>query len=96
MIEKGRYIGVSQEQRYCSYCKDVVENEFHFLFKCSLYTDIRKKYLPEEYTVNSTLNPEKYTVNPTLNKFNSRNVNTVRNVAMFIYYAFEARRNSLD
>ena len=41
-IETGRYTGLQPEDRKCTLCSDnVVEDEIHFVFDCSLYDDIR-------------------------------------------------------
>lgn len=38
-------------ERICSYCKltniSAIEDEKHFLYDCSLYMDLRKKYLSD-------------------------------------------------
>ena len=30
----------------CPFCKNNLENEYHFLFNCPLYSDVRLKYIP--------------------------------------------------
>ena len=42
-LETGRYRGVPEEERVCVYCSMDIENEFHFLFYCPLYHDLRLK-----------------------------------------------------
>ena len=37
MIEVGRHNGTPKEIRFCPFCPQKVENEFHFLLECSLY-----------------------------------------------------------
>jgi hypothetical protein len=37
MIEVGRHNGIPKEIRFCPFCPQKVENEFHFLLECSLY-----------------------------------------------------------
>ena len=38
-----------RQERFCSYCSTLnqykIEDEYHFLFECPLYKDIRKEYL---------------------------------------------------
>ena len=43
-LETGRYRGVVEEERVCIYC-DIhdIENEFHFMFYCPLYHELRQK-----------------------------------------------------
>ena len=46
-IESGRWhrpVRKPVDERKCKNC-NVVENEFHFLFECSLYNDLRIQYL---------------------------------------------------
>jgi predicted house-cleaning noncanonical NTP pyrophosphatase (MazG superfamily) len=46
MIEKGRYSNLKPEDRICKLCnKNEVEDEFHFVMKCSFYKDLRSKLL---------------------------------------------------
>ena len=45
MIESGRYTNppIARENRTCPLCKNNdVENEYHFLFQCQSYSDIRR------------------------------------------------------
>ena len=48
-IEKGRHVGVERELRFCKYCLNrnacIVEDEFHFLLICPLYSNVRDVYL---------------------------------------------------
>ena len=45
-IEQGRYMSVERNQRLCLMCNlSDIEDEFHFILKCPLYKDLRKKYL---------------------------------------------------
>ena len=46
-IEKGRHSTpiVPADQRYCPFCPNIVEDEIHFLLKCSLYNDERNTFL---------------------------------------------------
>ena len=44
MVEKGRHAKpkIDINKRYCQFCKnDMVENEYHFIFECTLYKDYR-------------------------------------------------------
>ena len=73
------------DQRKCIYCNNI-EDEFHFLFECCLYTDIRKKYVKKYYWKN-----------PNILKFiellKTENKSIIKNVSMFIHKAFEIRNN---
>ena len=44
-IETGRYVGLEPEKRFCTFCPDKVEDEAHFLFKCSVPRHLRNTYL---------------------------------------------------
>ena len=52
-IEKGRYQGVPPDQRLCQKCDSgEVENEIHFLFKCSHYDRTNLNKIITENCVN--------------------------------------------
>ena len=58
-IETGRYNNTAREDRLCSFC-GVVEDEQHAIFDCSAYDSIREQFedlLEEHPTVNNFLNP---------------------------------------
>ena len=48
-IEKGRYVKVPVDERFCKLCLTLNENhiqdEYHVLLKCPFYEDLRKIYL---------------------------------------------------
>jgi hypothetical protein len=44
-IEKGRYTGVKAHQRFCSLCSFEVEDEIHFLLKCSALDTTRSSFI---------------------------------------------------
>lgn len=89
MIEKGRHIGIPRENRFCIHCDKIIECEYHFILKCPLYNSLRLQYIQK-----------KYYENPSLHKFNllmsCKNKDVLRNLAMFIYYAFKLRSELLD
>ena len=41
-IETGRYVNKPEEQRYCSFCLNYVESEFHFICECDTYSCQRR------------------------------------------------------
>ena len=47
VIEKGRYENMSLCDRTCPFCPNQIENEFHFLIKCPIYTEQRVKMLSD-------------------------------------------------
>ena len=45
MIEVGRHQKIDAEQRFCPFCPDAVEDEFHFLLYCPTYNIQRSAFL---------------------------------------------------
>ena len=59
MIETGRHEHIPKEQRYCPFCKDQVETEVHFLFRCPTFSKLRNdlnNYIQEHNPNYLTLN----------------------------------------
>lgn len=49
-IEKGRWENIERNQRYCHLCNNnSVGDEYHYLFECAYFTELRKLYLPRYY-----------------------------------------------
>ena len=84
-----RYKNVNQRAFYCPYCKNVDENEFHFVLVCPLFDDLRKQYLPEKYF--RTPNHFRLTL-----LLNNRSESIVENLCKFIYHAFKIRGVSTE
>ena len=89
MIEKGRHYSILLEDRNCVYCEECLEDEFHFVLICPLYSEVRSKYIKENYVLNATF--DKF-----CNLMSTSNANTIRNLAMYLYYAFEVRNDFLQ
>ena len=87
-INRGRFNDTDREKRKCKFCKEKVEDEYHFLLICPKYLDIRKQYIPE-----------KFFLHPNLHKFNllmsAKSESLIRQVSLYIYYAFEERKRVL-
>ena len=50
-IETGRFERLKESERICKLCKDnKIENEFHFIFECQLYNNLRGDSLNHVYT----------------------------------------------
>ena len=47
MIEAGRHFKfkIQQEERICPLCKSGVEDEIHFIMKCTQFEELRAKML---------------------------------------------------
>ncbi|XP_077994296.1 uncharacterized protein LOC144448021 [Glandiceps talaboti] len=83
-IETGRHRGTDREFRICKLCCIEVEDEYHFLFKCPAWDNLRKRYLqPASYR-----SPSLYHVNQLMA---SRDGNTTRNLALFLFHAFKVK-----
>ena len=45
-IETGRFYGITRENRICKCCtSSMIETEFRFLLCCSMYKELKVKYL---------------------------------------------------
>ena len=96
-IERGRYNNNSEDpenqNRLCQYCKahgkEVMENEAHFLVSCPLYNELREKLLPHRFFHNYLYEEDKATQILSDSE-------QIRNVAKFIYLAFEEREINLE
>ena len=84
MIEKGRHYNILLDDRNCVYCESCLEDEFHFVMICPLYHDLRLKYFEDYF-----LQDVHYTKFCTI--LSSENTTTIRNLAMYLFYAFEMR-----
>ena len=55
-IEIGRYRNIERNQRVCTSCNSVdIEDEYHFILKCSYYIDLREKYIKVYYYKNPSM-----------------------------------------
>jgi len=59
-----------------------LENEFHFLFECNLYNDLRANYIPNYYTSNPNMVK-------TIEMMMTNDPTDIRNIATYIYKSFE-------
>ena len=79
-VEIGRWsrpVSTPFDERKCRIC-DKLEDEFHFLFECSLYIDLRKQYISRYFIVR----PSMYNL---IELFKNDSKKTVRNLSIFIY-----------
>ena len=55
-IEAGCYKKVPRDERFCSFCKPSIGNEFHYLMKCkrSSFSLLRSAFLERLYKINSS------------------------------------------
>ena len=67
---------------------NVVENEYHFVLECNIYTDLRTQYIPNYYRC--MLNMYKF-----VDLLNVENPTIIKRLVVYIYIfkAFELRSN---
>ena len=85
-IETGRFENISEKNRFCPFCPNMIENEVHMLLACPIYKRGRKNLLD---TV-STENPE-FTSYPDDEKFVFLMKNISPVVAKYIAASLEIR-----
>lgn len=89
-IETGRHRNIDRSQRKCTLCNlNDLEDEYHFILICPVYSELRKAYLQKYFYVK-----------PSMFKFlkllDSTRSNVLTNLALFITKAFKLRQNSLN
>ena len=90
-IEAGRWkkpTQTSRENRKCKIC-DVLEDEYHFLFECSLYDALRQTLFKKYFTVRPSMFK-------TVQLLKSANQKQLRNLAQFIFKAFDVRKDVMQ
>ena len=75
------------EDRKCRNC-NVIENEFRFLFECSLYNDLRIQYIDSYFYVNSN----HFKLKKLLQSIQEKQI---IDLSIFIYKAFDLRNSIL-
>ena len=84
-VEVGRWNRQSVEyaERKCRICNKL-EDEYHFIFECAIYEDLRRDYIPRYYRIR----PNMFKCIELLNTSNQKHINKL---AAYVYKAFEAR-----
>ena len=85
MIEKGRHNNIENNKRYCQFCPNCIENEYHFIIKCLAYDPIRVILMEKINIENQHLS------NEPLFTFLMTNIDIVRHTANFITRANDIR-----
>ena len=86
-IETGRWgrNRVAITQRKCQLC-NILEDEYHFIFECPAYNEIRNQYISRYYRIR-----------PNMHKCTellmTKSKSKIRNLACYIYKAFEIRNS---
>ena len=74
-VEKGRYQNIPKKERVCTHC-NVIEDEYHFILTCPLYSDLRNKFIKKYYW----FKPSTYKL---IQLLSSNNVRELRNLGNF-------------
>jgi hypothetical protein len=83
----GRWVGLPKTERICQFCNlHMIEDEYHFVFICPLYTDLRIKYIR-----NSNI----YSMQTFYQLLSTRNTQVLVNVCKFVKYAIMVRKDSM-
>ena len=88
-VETGRWHKpqpIEINERKCLICNSL-EDEFHFIFECPLYSDIRQKYIKKYYWKKPCI--PKFT-----DLLQNNSITTVRKLSMFIYESFNIRNDT--
>ena len=86
-INTGRWVGLPKKERICKFCNlHMIEDEYHFVFICPLYTDLRMKYIP---TINI------YSMQTLYQLLSTKNIQLLVNVCKFVKYAIMVRKDSM-
>ena len=88
MVETGRHNNIPYEHRLCPICNtQIVEDEYHFVMICPLYSDLRKQYITQ-------LNNSTPSYQLCYQLFNSDEA-TVLKLSKFIYFAIKIRSDNI-
>ena len=86
-VETGRWArpnAIPFAERLCKNCNKL-EDEFHFVLECPIYSDLRKLYVSRYYSNR----PSMYKM---VELFNTTNKKQLRNLSIYIFNAFEIRK----
>ena len=87
-VETGRWArpnAIPFAERLCKICNKL-EDEFHFILECPVYSDLRKLYVSRYYFNR----PNMYKM---VELFNTTNTKLLRNQSIYIFKAFETKKN---
>lgn len=88
-IEQGRYRQTPVGLRLCPLCNNGIETELHFVLKCPAYIMLRERYILPKYYNN--VSQHKFIM-----LMSSQSEYVLRNLAMFVFYAFKLREQLLN
>ena len=89
--ESGRWARpvVPAERRYCFKCPNKIEDEYHFLVECSMYTDIRRELIPRYYWTC----PSMFKVQQL---FSITSPRVLKGLAKYVFLAFKIRQSEIS
>jgi hypothetical protein len=70
----------------CTHCKTDIEDEYHFVLACPLYSDLRSKYIKPYYY-------KKPSVFKLIQLFNAENLKTMYNLGKYLSLATKLRND---
>ena len=88
-VETGRWRRpdpIPYERRYCASCRNKIEDEYHMLFECKLYDELRNTLVPRHFRTRPSMFKLIEFINSASNK-------QIRGLAKFVYNAFKIRSN---
>lgn len=89
-IETGRYENLIRSDRKCVLCNlNDIEDEFHFLFICPVFHDLRNKFIKHYYS-------RRPSVFKLIQLFCSTNTKDVNQLGKYIYHANKLRMECLN
>ena len=86
-MHKYRYTPDSHNDMLCPSCYETDESEMHFLLECPVYNDLREKYIGNVSFANREIVIH--------HLFDTQDVNDIRRLSSFIYYALRRRRDAV-
>ena len=81
------YRAIPLDDRKFKNCS-ILEDEFHFILECRLYTKLHTKYIKKYYQ-------KRPNIPKFIELFNTENENEIRNLSMYIFKAFNIRNTIL-
>ena len=90
-IETGRWtkpIKTPLEARKCKLC-GILEDEYHFVFECSLYLELRKKYISKYYW-------KRPSMMKLIELFSSESTNQLQKLSVYTQKAFKLRQEHIS
>ena len=88
-VHIGRRQNIPYEERVCVNCSKCIEDEYHVLFECPLYNNIRNRFIPRYYT----FHPNQHKM---VNLMTTESEIILNNLGKFVMYMQRIRDEYLD